>query len=148
MTWQGADRVMAASSVTQRRRQERQFSLPWVKLHADALTGLAVRICHRFTSEIRVRKISMKWGRRQKSDIQPLDGLVAYDDGWEEENDWGTAHRSKYYNVHLHPPGPHQRHHGLCHFERKEKKKGQEKTEVWMQKKRISIMCLTNRKTK
>lgn len=86
----------------------------------------------------------MKLGRGQKSDIQPLDGLVADDDGWEEEDNWGTAHRSKYYNVHLHPPGPQQRHHGLCHLERKEKKKrGQEEKEIWMQKRRNNRIYLT-----
>lgn len=85
----------------------------------------------------------MKLGRGQKSDIQPLDGLVADDDGWEEEDNWGTAHRSKYYNVHLHPPGPQQRHHGLCHLERKEKKKRGQEEEIWMQKRRNNRMYLT-----
>lgn len=55
---------------------------------------------------------------KKKSGIPPLDGLVADDDGREKEDNWGTAHRSKHYNVHLHPPGP-QRHYGIFHLDKK-----------------------------
>lgn len=76
-----------------------------------------------------------------KSDIQPLDGLVADDDGGEEEDNWGTAHRSKHYDVHLHPPRPQQGHHGVYHLEKK-RRRGGRRREIWIQKK-INRMYLT-----
>lgn len=51
-------------------------------------------------------------------ELPPFDGLVADDDGREEEDERGAAHRSQDYKVHLRPPGPQQRRHGLCHCER------------------------------
>ena len=61
---------------------------------------------------------------QDKSNIQPLDGLVADDDGWEEEDHWGTAHRSEHYDVHLHPPGPQRGLHGLWHWETEREEEG------------------------
>lgn len=86
--------------------------------------------------------------------ILPLDSLVADDDGWEEEDNWGTAHRGENYNVHLPPPWPPQGHHGLCHLETERRGQQEERGEdtikksiirtnaLWLHLRHIAGFCL------
>lgn len=101
--------------------------------------AVPISVCHHLKdcqSEISLKFVET--GEVVKIDTIPLDGFVADDDGWEEEHHRGTAHRSKHYNVHLHPPGAQQGHPGLGLFGR-EREEGKAGETFCTQKQRMNL---------